>query len=312
MQIEIVPRQPFIFRSVIYSHGWYQLAPMMWDENANVLHKPERLANGKVITFGVSASNNTSSNTLILQAPDDIDETEIAELYENVAWMFSINSDISAFYDIADREPRLRHCRQHAYGRFLRSSTLFEDVVKVLLTTNIQWGGTKRLAQALVNHFGEQTTVPHPIYNTQTRAFPSSQSIANSNENELRKLGLGYRAPYLLALAQGVASGQIDLERFRHSNLSTLDLRKALLKLPGIGPYAAATLLSILGRYDFIGVDSEAMSTVSKHFYNGEKVGEKEILATFDRWGSFKALAYWFWDYAGTQVSPIEAWEKRQ
>ena len=79
----------------------------------------------------------------------------------------------------------------------------------------------------------------------------------------------------------------------------TEDVRRDLLVLPGIGPYAAATLLAILGRYDFIGVDTEAVSSVSKGFYNGQPVGEKEVNAVFAKWGQYKALAYWFWDFSG-------------
>ncbi len=37
-------------------------------------------------------------------------------------------------------------------------------------------------------------------------------------------------------------------------------VRRDLLALPGIGPYAAAALLGLLGRCDYIGVDTEATS----------------------------------------------------
>ena len=54
----------------------------------------------------------------------------------------------------------------------------------------------------------------------------------------------------------------------------------------------------VLGRYDYIGVDSWARKLVSKHFYGGQPVGEKEIQAAFDRFGRWRALAYWSyrWD----------------
>jgi 3-methyladenine DNA glycosylase/8-oxoguanine DNA glycosylase len=112
-------------------------------------------------------------------------------------------------------------------------------------------------------------------------------------------LGLGYRAPYLLKLARDVAAGRTDLEPLRDRALPTPELRKRLIALPGIGPYAAAALLALLGRHDFIPVDTEAVSAVSKFFYGGRKVGANEINAVFAHWGEHKALAYWFWDYEG-------------
>ena len=39
-------------------------------------------------------------------------------------------------------------------GRLLRSPTVFEDLVKVICTTNVQWGGTKRMVRELVDAFG--------------------------------------------------------------------------------------------------------------------------------------------------------------
>jgi 3-methyladenine DNA glycosylase/8-oxoguanine DNA glycosylase len=143
------------------------------------------------------------------------------------------------------------------------------------------------------------------------RAFPLPEVIARSRETTLRKLGLGYRSPYLLQLARGVVAGKFDLESLRDPSRPTEEVRRDLLALPGIGPYAAATLLGILGRYDFIGVDTEAMSLVSKGFYGGQPIGTKEIEAVFARWGKFKSLAYWFWDWAGQQQSPMEAYEER-
>jgi 3-methyladenine DNA glycosylase/8-oxoguanine DNA glycosylase len=56
----------------------------------------------------------------------------------------------------------------------------------------------------------------------------------------------------------------------------------------------------ILGRYDFVPVDSWAMKMVSHEWYGGEAVGQAEVEAAFERWGDWKGLAYWFWDWSRT------------
>ena len=58
-------------------------------------------------------------------------------------------------------------------------------------------------------------------------------------------------------------------------------------------------------------VDTEAVSNVSKGFYGGQPVGPREVEAVFGRWGRFKSLAYWFWDWEGQQQTPMEADEQR-
>ena len=67
--------------------------------------------------------------------------------------------------------------------------------------------------------------------------------------------------------------------------------------IKGVGPYAAANLLMILGRSDFIPVDSWAMKMVSHEWYDGEPVTPKQVEEHFEAWGEFKGLAYWFWDW---------------
>jgi 3-methyladenine DNA glycosylase/8-oxoguanine DNA glycosylase len=300
MKLVLSARQPFLFHSVIHSHGWYQLAPLQWDNANATLRKAERLENGRVALVTIRGDD----STIQVETPGRLQEREIAEIRAKFSWMFQLEADFSEFYALADQEPRLAHCRGKAQGRLLRSTSLFEDVVKVMATTNIQWGGAKRLVQRLVSAFGE----PLPADET-VRAFPTPARIAASDETTLRELGWGYRSPYLLKLARGIVTSDYDLDALLARNLPTVELRKTLLKLPGIGPYAAATLLGILGRYDYIGVDTEAISAVSQAFYGGQSVGEKEINAVFERWGSYKALAYWFWDWSGAQKTPMEAWE---
>ncbi|MFN8439778.1 MAG: endonuclease III domain-containing protein [Caldilineaceae bacterium] len=302
MQQILTTHLPFNFESTVRSHGWYQLAPIQWDEATKVLRKPEALSRGKVVLLEISEHR----DGLTVSVDEPLSAEEEAELTQKLRWMFWLDSDFSEFYAAADQEPRLVHCRIKSYGRLLRSTTLFEDVVRVMMTTNIQWSGTKRLVAKLVENFG--APLPQSII---LRAFPTPQAVANSDEVTLRSLGLGYRSPYLLKLAQGIVSGQIQLESFRDEEKPTEQLRKEILKLPGIGPYAAATVLSILGRFDYIGVDSEAVSSVSKYFYEGKPVGEKEVYAIFGKWGKYKALAYWFWDFSGMQLSPIEQYENK-
>ena len=302
-RFQLAAQPPFNFLSVVHSHGWYQLAPNTWDEAAGALTTVTRLSTGRVRRLTCTAAG----AGLAVTVPGRLSRREQAEVTAQAARMFNLAADFSAFYALADAEPRLAHVRGDAHGRFLRAPTLFEDVVKVMLTTNIQWAGTKRLAAALVAALGE----PADETPGGPRAFPTPENIARRRESTLRRLGLGYRAPYLLALARGVAAGETDLEALQDPARPTEDLRRALLALPGIGPYAAATLLGLLGRYDYIGVDTEAVSAVSRAFYAGQPVGAKEVNAVFERWGPYKTLAYWFWDWSGEQQSPMEAWEAR-
>ena len=289
MKLTIPARQPFNFHNTVRSHGWYQMAPFVYDKESNILNYVIRLKTGKVLKIQIREAPDGIS----VEANKKLTKAEVSDLTEAVIWMFGLDMDFSAFYAVAKKEPKLTHVEQKAYGRVLRSPTLFEDVLKTILTTNTLWTATKRMNLNLMNQFG-----PTLNESSEKRAFPSPTEIAASSPEVLKEaVRVGYRAPSIHELAVRVASGELDLESLKTSNLPTLELRKELLKIKGVGPYAAANLLLILGRGDFIPVDSWALKLVSHEWYDGEPVTPKQVEEHFEKWGEFKGLAYWFWDW---------------
>jgi len=288
MQFKLSARPPFRFLSVVKSHGWVQLAPFAFDEETAVLSYTDQLSNGRVLEYQITEGENG-----VTIKTEKLIKTEQAEVAGRINWMLGLDMDFSTFYAASKREPKLLHAEKMARGRVLRSPTLFEDVVKTILTTNTLWGATKRMNLNLIGQFG-----PSLDGNSEKCSFPSPAEIAASSPEVLREaVRIGYRAPAIHELAVRVASGELDLESLKNSDLPTLELRKELLKIKGVGPYAAANLLMILGRGDFIPVDSWALKLVSYEWYDGEPVTPKQVEEHFEKWGEFKGLAYWFWDW---------------
>ena len=62
-------------------------------------------------------------------------------------------------------------------------------------------------------------------------------------------------------------AGDLDLDTFRQPDLPTPDLRTQLLRIKGIGPYAAATLLTLLGHFDHLAVDSWTRKLVIPRYF---------------------------------------------
>jgi 3-methyladenine DNA glycosylase/8-oxoguanine DNA glycosylase len=299
MKFTLPARKPFNFTSVINSHGWRQLAPFSYDENTNTLSYVLRLSNGRVIELRLrDATEGVTVET------EKLDKTERKEIADRVTWMFGLDMDFSLFYSASRVEPKLVHAKKLALGRVLRSPTLFEDVIKTILTTNTLWAATKNMTLKLANELGEPLQSAGRVVSNvsegriETKAFPTLEAIAASSPDFLKeKIRVGYRAPAIHQLAVRVASGKFDLESLKTSELSTLELRKELLTMNGIGPYAAANLLMILGRHDFIPIDSYALKMVSNEWYRGEPITAKEVEKRFEKWGEFKGLAFWFWDW---------------
>ncbi|MHA1936084.1 MAG: DNA-3-methyladenine glycosylase family protein [Candidatus Thorarchaeota archaeon] len=294
MRLKLAAKPPFSLFSTVKSHGWHQLAPFSFDSEAVRLTYVFQLSSGRVVelTFrekegGVRIESHASMNT-----------QEKREVKQSTKWMLGLDQDFSAFYSLARKEPKLAKMEEKAQGRVLRSPTLYEDVTKTILTTNTLWAATIRMTNNLVTQFGK----PLPD-NPSKQAFPTPERLAETNEKTLRaETRLGYRAPYILKLAQNVASGELNLETLKTSDLPTVQLRKELLSIKGVGNYAAANLLMLLGRYDFIPIDSWAMKVVSHEWYNGESIGADEIETAFAKWGEWKGFAYWFWNWSYFEI----------
>lgn len=288
MKFSLSARPPFNFLSVVNSHGWRQLAPFSYDENSNTLCYILRLSHGHVIELKL----NDAGDGVAVET-EKLEKMERKEVADKVSWMFGLDLDFSRFYSASRGEPKLAPAKKRARGRVLRSPTLFEDVIKTILTTNTLWGATKNMTLKLVNEFGESLPT-----DTTKKAFPTPEAIAASSSDILKeKIRVGYRAPAIYQLAERVATGQFDLESLKTGELPTPELRKELLTINGVGPYAAANLLLILGRTDFIPIDSWALKLVSHEWYDGKPVTPKDVEKHFEQWGEFKGLAFWFWDW---------------
>jgi N-glycosylase/DNA lyase len=173
----------------------------------------------------------------------------------------------------------------------LRSPTLFEDVLKVIATTNTTWSQTKGMVARIVDGFG----VPLPG-DPGRKAFPTPERIADVSIDEFAaKARMGYRDASAHRIATEIAAGRLDLESWQDPGISSPDLYKRLLALPGIGPYAASCLMIYVGRYDRVNVDSWARMMVGKEL--GRSVDDKEVHAFFEKYGDWKGLVYHFYNW---------------
>ena len=195
--------------------------------------------------------------------------------------------------DLSDFVARTRASEVHAwveeagFGRLLCGSTVWEDEVKIILTTNTMWRQTVRMAELLVEKCGRRSPSGHA-------AFPLPEDVAQFTADELQTdCRLGYRAKSIHALARGIAEGSLDLDAIADQRQSTEELFKSYRKLPGIGPYGAAHLLAMDGRHDFIAVDTEFRRFVRERYHKGRRVSDEAMLKRYAKWGRWKYLAYW-------------------
>jgi 3-methyladenine DNA glycosylase/8-oxoguanine DNA glycosylase len=277
----------------VVSHGWFLLAPFRWDPETQTLHRAQILG-GKAVDLGIWFDG----AFLRVEGAEESDE-----LSRKLGRMFQLELNIDEFVELSIASPAHAWVEQSGFGRLLCGATLFEDVVKIIATTNTMWRQTVRMTELLVEKCGRRTK-------SGRKAFPEPADIARFSADELQEdCRLGYRAKSIHALASGIVSGAIDIDALSDPSQSTEELFRSYRELPGIGPYGAAHLLAMDGRHDVIAVDTEFRRFVRERYHGGRSVSDRTMLRRYTKWGRWKYLAYWseHWESVSAGLEPPEA-----
>jgi N-glycosylase/DNA lyase len=284
--------EPVDLWRTIVSHGLVELPPMRVDEEARTLEVTLPVDGGPPRTV-VIGSGRAGHATIRVAGPVPR-PAERAALLERVRWLLRLDADLTPFYALARHDPELAWVVSGA-GRMIRSPSVFEEVVKTICTTNCAWSATKRMIGALVEHLGEPAAGVTPD-GPRGRAFPTAEAMAGADDGFYRDVvRAGYRGRYLRSLAEEVATGALDLEllgRAGDDELPDDELERRLLALPGVGPYAAAHVMMMLGRYSRLILDSWSRPKYAR--ITGKKtVKDTTIVRRFRRYGRYAGLAFW-------------------
>ena len=274
------------FARTLLSHGVADLLPNTIAPDGSRM-ETVLLAGGRAWLVQLTPA---SAGLARLQTPDDAPPPPArirAVLLDQVRHMLRLDEDLSAFYAMAAADAGLAWVPAGA-GRMLRSPSVFEDLVKTICTTNCTWSATVRMVTALVDTLG----VP-AARQSERRTFPTPEAMARADEGFYRDVArAGYRGAYLRALASDVAEGRLDLEALGDPALGDDDVAEQLLGLAGVGPYAMAHMMMLLGRYRPLILDSWTRPKY-RRLSRRPRVTDKGIERAFRRYREFAGLAFW-------------------
>jgi N-glycosylase/DNA lyase len=294
MQITIPLRggggEPVDLARTLNSHGLLTLSPNRLEEGAraDTLVLPVLLAGGRATVMRIGPG---PRGFVKVEASGSLRGKSIErELTAIVRRVLHLDADYSGFYERAARDPELAWVTRGA-GRFVRSPGAFEDAIKTIATTNCTWSATIRMVEALVGHLGSPVAgAPHG------RLFPTARQMLDAPVAWYRDVArAGYRGAYMRAVAGLVADGKVDFDAWAAASPEVLpddELEARLRALPGIGPYAAAHIMMLMGRYSRLVIDS---STRPKYVrLSGKRPrSDAAIVKRFAPYGKFAGLAFW-------------------
>jgi N-glycosylase/DNA lyase len=265
----------------LLSHGVAELLPNVVAEDGTRLEMALAGADGRVHAVRLEADGDGVAR---LTGIGDGDPAAVADA---VRRMLRLDEDLSAFYARAEGDEALAWAAEEGAGRMLSSPTVFEDVVKTICTTNCTWSATVRMVSALVSNLGAPA-----VGAAERHAFPTPAAMAEAPEELYRDVArCGYRGAYLRAIAADAADGTLDLEALIDPAIDDEEAAQRLLALPGVGPYACAHMMMLLGRYERLILDSWTRPTYAR--LAGRKSADRTIERRFKRYGRYAGLAFW-------------------
>ncbi|KAG4969354.1 hypothetical protein JHK84_035452 [Glycine max] len=271
-------KSSFNLEKTVCNHGFFMMAPNKWISSTKSLQRPLRLADQcSSVIVTISHLPESANIQIYVHDMEGVSLKSEQAILKQVARMLRISDkDEKAVNEFQGLYPQ---AKQDEFGRIFRSPSLFEDVVKSILLCKCTWGKTLNMVKSLCELQLQLSSGPRSNRKKQCKTkrkrgqnnatskknhgignFPNSKELVKFGETILReRCKVGYRAQFIIKLAQSVEKGTLVLEKLEmECNLwSYKVVHRKLSELKGFGPFVVATILMCMGCYEKVPVDSE-------------------------------------------------------
>ena len=142
---------------------------------------------------------------------------------------FRLDDDIDAIYADICRDRRVSEMVARYPGLRILRQEPWECAVAFICSANSNIPRIHQNMEAMAAALGEPLELDGEVRHT----FPGPARLAAAGEGTLRRLGLGFRAPYVAAAAQQVCAGELDLAALAGAPYA--DAKARLMECRGIG-----------------------------------------------------------------------------
>ena len=291
INLEIKAKEPFNFKYTLYKPSHFPTRLEFYDESKDIFYSTLRIDETKLIGLRISDLFNISKEEGILldiYSNIEITNNDINKIKKHVIYSYGLEENIEDFYNHVSNDKKLQKVILRMKG--MRNSC-FENLFEILnISAMLQNTTVKRSEQmmgSMLSTFGDLVEYG----GVKLHVFYTPERLNNSSENELRKLKLGYRAKYLISIADYFSKHQ-DLEETL-KKIPLEDARTELMKIKGIGPYSAnLALFSFLKYSNNINFDVWNTKIISDFLFNDENETQNKIERECEkRWGEFKSYS---------------------
>jgi N-glycosylase/DNA lyase len=176
--------------------------------------------------------------------------------------LLRLDDDLPAIRENTPDDEVVKASFERFDGLRLVDDPVFRSLISFICSAQMRVGRIHENQQRLAQTFGESVTAGGETYH----AFPTPEALANTTEERLRELGLGYRARYVLETARMVAGGEAEPEALVAGEEYEA-ARDALTTFVGVGDKVAdCVLLFALDRIEAVPLDTWIQTVIEEYY----------------------------------------------
>lgn len=203
----------------------------------------------------------------------------------NYRHYFRLDDPLDRIYERINTDIYMEQVIRLYYGMRLLRQPPFETMISYIISIASNIPRISRTVEEIARNYGEEIEFEERTY----YSFPTAGELAGVGENELRKMGLGFRAAYVVEAVKALTSGKLDLETLRYTSYPVA--KKILMSIKGIGDKVAdCILLFSLDKLSAYPVDRWVRRVTGELYFGGKNPTSLQI----HRWAED-----YFGEYAG-------------
>ena len=182
--------------------------------------------------------------------------------------LLRLDDDLHAIEAATPEDRLLEQAFEQYAGMRLVRDPAFPCLISFICSAQMRVSRIHGMQMRLAREYGDEIEFDGNTY----YAFPRPKQLAARSEAELRDLSLGYRAPYVQATAELVATGEVDSRAALE--LDYEDARKHLTQFVGVGDKVAdCVLLFSLGFTEAVPLDTWIQSAIADYYPDCDRGG---------------------------------------
>ena len=182
-------------------------------------------------------------------------------LKSEVEKALGLDRDLNEIFSTFPEDKKLDKAKEELWGLRIIQDEFFPCLISYLCSPQMRIPRIKEMHNKMAEKFGGTVEVE----GIELRRFPRLDELSEASEEDLRELGIGYRAKYIVETIKILKETDFDPKEVREMEYE--DARKEMKKLYGVGDKVAdCVLLFSLGFYEAYPIDTWASQVLEQNY----------------------------------------------